>query len=106
MARLWGHKARKNPPIRTPEERAIHEEKMIEKWLQFKLKRPDTRAFMARPNRGVGANRSVMLVGCSSRGWFQAIKFWNEDHEDRCRVAIEKYNSFEAGRPSLEDLLK
>lgn len=59
----------------------------------MRRKREGMRAFVARPNRGVGADRSVVIVGSAASGWFQAIKCWHRDHADRARKMADEYNA-------------
>lgn len=59
----------------------------------IRRKRAGMRAFVARPNRGVGADRSVIIVGSQTSGWFQAIKCWHHDHADRARKLAAEYNA-------------
>lgn len=56
-------------------------------------KRPGTRAFVARPNNGVGAHRSVVLVGCEVTGWRQALKCWDGNHAERAQDFAAEYNA-------------
>lgn len=58
----------------------------------IKNKRVGWRAFVARPNTGAGANRSVALVGCEASGWIQGIKCWHDDHRARAQAYAERYN--------------
>lgn len=69
------------------------ESRAIRRWCS--IKNAGFSAFRARPNKGAGADRSVMLVGSRQSGWSQAIKFWGGDHQRRCDEACRQYN--EAG---------
>lgn len=50
-------------------------------------------AFVARPSKGVGAFRSVVLVKTqNSRRYIQGIKCWNDDHELRAAAFAQLIN--------------
>jgi hypothetical protein len=61
---------------------------------------PDWRAFVASPNKGVGENRSVVLIGNSEVGWSHGGKFWGGDHRERAERFAEELNGA-AGKGAL-----
>ena len=64
--------------------------------LKQKKKNPSMRFFIARKTggnaRGVGANRSVILGSFDGKSWFQAVKLWGENNEERAREFIKELN--------------
>jgi len=51
--------------------------------------------YRARPNKGVGENRSVYLFKwCNQNGWIQGQKFWGSNHQERCDAAIAELRQF------------
>ena len=51
--------------------------------------------YCARPNKGVGANRSVSLYKWRDQnGWIQGKKFWGGNHRERCDAAIAELRQF------------
>ncbi len=47
--------------------------------------------YRARPCKGIGANRSVYLYKWNDQsGWIQGQKFWGDNHQERCDVAISE----------------
>lgn len=54
-------------------------------------KKRGMRAFVARPNSGIGENRSVVIVGNEEMGWKQGVKFWDENHFEIAEPAIWRF---------------
>lgn len=52
-------------------------------------------AFVARPNRGIGEDRSVVLIGSKSTGWTQGLKCWNGNHKERAEEYAKLFNEME-----------
>jgi len=74
-------------------EREAKEKKHMEYWVKKKSKFLMITAFVARPNKGRGADRSCVLIGHKSWGWSQAIKFWHDDHKERADKFVKFFNS-------------
>ena len=62
-------------------------------------KQQGSRAFVAKRNYGIGADRSVVLVSKFKKRkhgleeyWIQGIKCWGDNHKQRATEYVHKYN--------------
>lgn len=62
----------------------------------MKHQAPGVSAFVARPCRGIGGDRSVVLIGNKTIGWWQGLKCWGGNHKERAEEYARRFNDREA----------
>lgn len=82
--------SRKRFVVRSPSEQLKHEAERVAVLLSQTGR--FTKAFVARPNSGVGSNRSVVMMAPRSGVWQQALKCWGEDHRLRAETYAQLIN--------------
>lgn len=74
-----------------------YDKKEFERSLKTKRKFPLSRVFVARPNRGVGADRSVILGSTDGKNWMQWHKCWGGNHRERAEEFARMFNEYSHG---------
>lgn len=70
-----------------------HDKKQLKHSLKLKKRFPKSKAFVARPNQGVGADRSVVLGTFDGKKWRQWHKCWGGNHRERAEEFAKIFNS-------------